>query len=144
MNTAVLGLSPADPSIPWAPRGSAETALCERDGWERRQIRTVDCGKPTTMPAMVRESLAVNRMLHGDEGFAICLSATGCRISYGGSVFARCAAAMAAAEAMLSSCSDWDSVQTRGYTDAQRRALQTIIEAAEQRGEILLDKVFPT
>ncbi len=86
--------------------------------------------------------LAVNVMLEG-EGFAICLADTGWRISYGGAVFATCVAAMAAAEAMLSACPVWTNARECGFTEQQREALRLIVSAAEQRGEVLLDRVYP-
>lgn len=133
----------ADPSIELPGRGSAETALCDRPGWDRRVIPVLDDGKPSIMEAMRRGELAVNRMLRGDEGFAICLAATGWRISYGGRVFARCSDAMIAAEAMMEAHHNWTACQDYPFTDAQVLALKTIMEAAERRGEILLDQVWP-
>lgn len=141
---ATFALTFADPAVPWPPRGSAETALCAREGWERRTIPVRDLGRPSTMEAMCRGELAVNRMLGEDEGFAICLAASGCRLSYGGRVFARCADAMAAAEAMMEAASGWARVEATGcYSVEQGAALARITLAAVARGEILLDKVFP-
>lgn len=95
------------------------------------------------MGAMCRDPLAVNVMAEG-EGFAICLSATGYRISYGGRVFARCVDAMVAAEAMLCADLDWAAVPKSGLTPRQRSSLKAIFEGAEVRGEILLDRIFPS
>lgn len=144
MTVAMFGLSVADPSIPWPARGSAETQLCERDGWERRTIPVVNAGRRTTMKAMCRGELAVNRMLGGDEGFAISLAHNGYRISYGGRVFARCADAMVAAEALQAACGGWAEIDASGFSQAQINAMCSVIEAAERRGEILLDRVYPT
>jgi hypothetical protein len=143
MNIALFILSAADASIPWPARGSAEKTLCDRTGWERRTIATQRRGEPIQIEAMCRGELAVNQMLDGDEGFAICLSATGFRLSCNGCVFARCADAMASAEAMMEACSDWGVAQRNGYTDAQCEAFRAIVKAAERRGEIMLDRVYP-
>ena len=141
---ALFGLQAADPTIPWPARGSAETALCERPGWERRTIPVLDAGCPSTMEAMCRGELAVNRMLGGDEGFAVCLAASGFRLSCGGRVFARCADAMAAAEAMMQAAAGWCDVPASGYGPVRGEAIRRVMEAAERRGEIMLDRVFPT
>jgi hypothetical protein len=140
----LIPLRAADPLIQWPARGGAETELCGRDGWERREIPTVDGGRAATMAAMCRGELAVNRMLGGDEGFAISLAASGFRISFGGAVFARSTDAMVAAEAMLAACGDWTSCETADFGDHHRQALRAIIKAAERRGEIMLDRVYPT
>lgn len=139
---ATIGLTAADQSIPWPKRGEAEKALCEREGWERRQIPAQRLGQPVTIEAMCCGELAVNLMMD-DEGFAISLARTGWRISYGGSVFARCADAMLAAETMMTEHTDWSAVQSQGFDDKHRRVLKVIIEEAEKRGEIMLDRVFP-
>ena len=131
-----------DQTIPWPERGSAEKQLCERAGWERRQIPTVSRGEPIIMEAMCRGELAVNRMLD-DEGFAICLSGTGWRISSGGRVYARCADAMAVAEAMMVGCDNWSQGQERGYTASQRAVVLTLTDEAEKNGQILLNRVYP-
>lgn len=91
---------------------------------------------------MCRGELAVNLMMD-DEGFAISLANTGWRISYSGSVFARCSDAMHAAEAMMAGHPDWAAAQSRGFDDKHRRVLKEIIGAAEKRGEIMLDRVYP-
>src|SRR5438128_2106644 len=140
----VFKMTAADPTIPWPARGSAEKALCDRPGWDRRTIPVIDGGAPSIMEAMCCGELAVNLMLRDDEGFAICIAATGWRISYGGRVFARCADAMVAAEAMMEAAPNWALCQTRPFTDAQALTLKSIMEAAERRGEILLDQVWPT
>ena len=147
-HVAFFGLERADPTIPWPERGSAEKELCERDGWERRTIPVMWNGKPSTMEAMCKGELAVNRMLSEEqgeyeEGFAICLASTGWRISAGGRVYVSCSAAMDVAEAMLEACQDWESAQHSPYSDAQRRVVLAFTDAAEQRGEILLDRVYP-
>jgi hypothetical protein len=143
-DTHVFGLGFADPSIPWPARGSAEKELCERDGWERRTIPTIDRGAPSSVEAMCRGQFAVNRMLGGDEGFAISLSASGYRLSYGGCVFARCADAMVAVEALMAAHEDWTQAEREGLSDAHRSAMRTTIKASERRGEIMLDRVYPT
>lgn len=140
----MTGLSIADPTIDWPIRGSAETTLCERKGWDRRIIPVKENGNPTTMEAMCKSDLAVNRMLGGDEGFAISISSSGHRISYGGAVFARCGDAMAAAEEMLKKSKTWSNIQTNGFSPQQRHILETIINAAERNGEILLDRIYPS
>lgn len=142
-HVSVFRLEAADASIPWPERGSAEAALCDREGWERRTIPVMDDGKPTTMEAMCRGELAVSRMLGGEEGFAISLASTGWRISSGGRVFARCEAAMVVAEGMMAACGGWADAQHGDYTDAQRHAVIALTDAAEWRGEILLDRVYP-
>ena len=144
MPTAFIRAQFADPTIPWPERGSAEKELCYKEGWERRIIQTTSQGEPTTIEAMCKGSLAVNLMLGEDEGFAISLADSGWRISYNGSVFAKCADAMAAAESMMMQCEDWRSVQFVGFTAQHKVALKTIIEDAEKRGEILLDRVYPS
>ncbi|BCH33156.1 hypothetical protein MesoLjLc_50860 [Mesorhizobium sp. L-8-10] len=141
---AIIGLKFADQSIPWPERGSAETVLCDRPGWERHTIPVVSRGPETSVEAMCRGELAVHLMLGGDEGFAISLANGGWRISYGGSVFARCADAMAAAEAMMEASSDWSACPKVGFSAAQCEALRAIIEKAERRGEIMLDRVYPS
>ncbi len=138
-----VALFKADHTIKWPDRGSAERSLCSRDGWEMRVIPVIDNGQPSTMETMCRDELAVNLMLGGDEGFAISLAVSGFRISYGGRVFARCADAMVAAEAMMASTTDWTSCEAHGYSKAQIAALKAVMEAAERRGEIMLDKVYP-
>jgi hypothetical protein len=140
---ASFGLTEADPSIPWPARGSAEKELSERPGWVRRAIPVVNDGVPSTTDAMVRGELAVNHMLGGDEGFTICLSGTGWRISTGGRVFARSVDAMDVAEKMLAACSGWAACPASGYTDAQRQVLNAAVDAVERRGGILLDRVYP-
>lgn len=139
---AMFGLKFADPSIEWPKRGDAEKELCERYGWTRRIIPSLRRGQPVTIEAMCSGELAVNVMMD-DEGFAISLADSGWRISYNGGVFARCADAMRAAEAMMAECADWTSVQSRGFSDEHRSVLKRIIEAAEKRGEIMLTRVFP-
>lgn len=139
---ASFGLEAADPTIPWPERGSAETVLCERDGWERRTIPIVDDGVETTAEAMVRGELAVNLMLGGEEGFAICLANSGWRISTGGRVYARCADAMEVVEQMLT-VSGWSDAPALGYTDAQRRVLIAATDEVERRGGVMLDRVYP-
>lgn len=138
----LLGLSYADPSVPWAERGSAETSLTERPGWDARMIPVIVRGQVSSMKAMCNGELAVNRMIE-HEGFAISVAATGFRISYDGGVFARCDEAMIAVEAMLR-CSGWIFCQTEGFTPAQGAALRDAIEAAKRRGAILIDPVYPT
>lgn len=142
----VIRLGVADPTIPWPERGSAETTLCYREGWELRTIPTVSDGVATTVEAMCFRfgELAVNHMMGGDEGFAICVADTGYRISCDGGVFARCVDAMVAAEAMMAGAANWGSVQARGFTDNQRRVGAAIFDAATRRGEILLDRIYPT
>jgi hypothetical protein len=140
---ASFGLTEADPSIPWQARGSAEKELSERPGWVRRTIPVVNDGAPGTAVAMVRGELAVNHMLGGDEGFTVCLSGTGWRISSGGRVFARSADAMEVAEKMLAACSGWAACQLNDYTDAQRQIVIAAVDTVERRGGILLDRVYP-
>lgn len=142
-HVATFALEIADPSIPWPERGSAEKELCERAGWARRTIPVVNDGKPIKVESMCRGELAVNLMLGGEEGFAICLSRSGWRISSGGRVFATCAAAMVVADGMLAACSGWDACPTHGYSEYQRDVLIALTDAAELRGEILLDRVYP-
>lgn len=142
-HVAVIGLEAADPTIPWPARGSAEKVLCEREGWERRTIPVVNDGVQTTVEAMVRGELAVNLMMGGEEGFAICLASTGWRISSGGRVYATCTAAMCVAEEMMEACAGWEGAQRGGYTAAMRCAVIAATDAAERRGEILLDRVYP-
>ena len=141
-HVVLMGLKVADPTISWPPRGSGGTELVERAGWERRTIPVVRDGKPTTMEAMCRGELAVNVMAEG-EGFAICLSSSGYRISHGGRVFAQCVDAMVAAEAMMMFKAPWERVLTHGFSPGQADFLGGIMDAAEQRGQILLDRVFP-
>ncbi len=142
-NYAFIGVTVADPSIAWPKRGEAEKHFCERDGWEFRKIPSVSRGRPIKIDAMCNGVLAVNIMID-DEGFAISLASTGFRISYGGSVFARCDDAMQAAETMMAEHPDWESIQSRGVNDMHRSVLRGIIKAAEKRGEIMLDRVYPT
>jgi len=92
---------------------------------------------------MLYRELAVNVMLEG-EGFAICLAHSGYRISYGGRVFARCEDAMRAAELMAASSSDWSICEVAPFNADQLDALRNIMRDAERRGEILIDRVFPT
>lgn len=139
---AAFGATYADPRIPWPKRGSAERVLSSRAGWSVQTIPTVVKGKPATIEAAVHSVLAVHRMVDG-EGFAISLASNGFRISYGGAVFARCGDAMVAAETMLAGSAGWTRVPDVGFTDKQREALRVIIDAATQRGEILLDRVYP-
>lgn len=143
-HVVTIGVSFADPSIPWPQRGSGETSLCEREGWTRQSIPVTIRGDLTTMEAMVNGQLAVNVMIE-DVGFAISLAETGWRMSYYGRVFARCADAMVAAEAMMRENQSWHETIERGhYSDEQIRIIKRITDAAEQRGEILLDRVFPS
>jgi len=141
---AVIRMQKADPTINWPKLGSAETKLCERDGWHRCDIPVLTVDGKTHIESMTRGQLAVHLMLGEDEGFAIALSDTGWRISYGGSVFARCNDAMVAAEAMLENCPDWIEVRRRGFNDHHRQVLKEIITAAEKRGEIMPLRVFPS
>ncbi len=143
-HVALLGLSVADPSIPWPPRGSGETRLVDREGWEFRVIPATIRGKPATLEAMCRGELAVNVMIEG-EGFAICVASTGWRISHSGRVFARCVDAMRAAEAMMDGDDEWSAIQSRdNFTPRQLALGKAITGEAERRGEILLDRVFPS
>lgn len=139
---AILGVMLAEQSIPWPKRGEAEKELCEREGWSLQEIPSMRLGQPVMIEAMCRGQLAVNHMMD-DEGFAISLSESGWRISYGGRVFARCGDAMQAAEAMMAEPIDWNIIESRGFNDDHRRILKAILEDAEKRGEIMLDRVFP-
>lgn len=140
----VFGYEPADDSITWPARGSAERLLSERPGWERRCIRVVDAGRECSMEAMCHGDLAVNLMLGDDEGFAICLSASGFRISSGGRVFARCQDAMRAAEELAETRDDWSDCEFHRYSQEQANVLLQIMSTAERWGEIMLDRVFPS
>ena len=142
-NYVAFGLTFADMSISWPARGRAEKDLKDRDGWEKRTIPTICKGKPSTVEAMCCGDLAVNHMLGEEEGFAISLANSGFRISFGGRVFAKSTDCMMAAESMLEACQDWPRCEVYGYTEKQRNVLRTVMEAAERRGEILLDRVYP-
>lgn len=143
-HVATFGLLLADNNVPWPERGSGGRSLTRRDGWERRTIPVMKRSVPSTMEAMCRGDLAVNVMLEG-EGFAICLAASGYRLSYSGRVFAHCDAAMNAAEEMAAGTDrPWVAVQSQGLTARQRELLKTTTDDAEARGDILLDMVFPT
>lgn len=139
----MFGVEFADPTIPWPERGSGGRELTARAGWERQTISTMIRGEPAQIEAMCREPLAVNVMVEG-EGFAICLAASGWRISFGGRVFARCDDAMRAAEALMVADQAWSAVPRSDFSQHQIATLKAIVEAAERRGEILLDRVFPT
>lgn len=141
-HAVLMGLQVADPSIPWPARGSGGRELIDRKGWERRTIPVMDRGKPSTAEAMCRGELAVNVMLEG-EGFAICLATGGFRISYGGRVFARCEDAMVAAEAMMMANESWERIRLHGFSQFQASFLSGIMMAAEQRGQILIDRIYP-
>lgn len=141
---ASVGISAADPSIPWPKRGTGGRELTDRAGWERRTIPVLMAGEAGEIEAMCRGELAANVMAEG-EGFAISLASCGLRLSYGGRVFARCDDAMVAAEAMMMCKEPWESVRASGrYTPFQAEFLRGIMEAAERCGQILLDQVFPT
>lgn len=140
---ASFGFQIADPTIPWPRRGTGGRVLEDRPCWDRRRIPAQSKSGVGTMGAMCLDQLAVNVMLEG-EGFAISTSACGSRLSYGGRVFATCAAAMEAAEAMMAADDAWSQAPTVGLSDRQREALRTTTEAAERAGLILLDRVFPS
>lgn len=139
----LLPMTPEEEAIPWPSLAGVTRELDERPGWVRRTIPVQIRGKPSTMEAMCRGELAVNAMLGDDLGFAISSSAAGFRLSCGGRVFARCADAMIAAEAMMAA-GFRGSYERPGFTAVQAAALKTIWEAAERRGEILRDRVFPS
>ena len=138
----LIGLSIADPTIPWPKPGSADLDISDREGWERRFIPAMADGFRIEIEAMVRGELAVNRMIE-DEGFAICLADSGWRISYGGRVFARCQDAMRAAEEMMQWHKRWFTLRRQAFTAEQIQVLRDVMEPAERRGEILMHRVFP-
>ncbi len=132
--------------IPSPSPAEIDTELVDRQGWERRLIPVIAYGHPTTMVAMCRGMLAVNKMLgNHDAGFATSLSATGFRLSIGGRVFARSMDAMIASERLLELRDDWETIEARrSWSAAQRRDFEQVILDAEQRGQILWDRVFPS
>jgi hypothetical protein len=121
-----FGLTFADPDIPWPKRGSGDRCLCARSGWTLQTIPVMRRGKSETMDAMVRGDLAVNVMLEG-EGIAICLAASGWRISYNGAVFAKCVDAMIAAETMAMSNDKWNQIPDAGWSEDQRLIMKRIV-----------------
>lgn len=143
---AVFGMSLADQRKPWPKRGTASRDLVEREGWRRETIVVPTKDGNQAIEAMVHLSgtLAVHPMVGGDEGFATSLAVGGLRLSCGGSVFLSCDAAMDTAEKMDAAREDWPLIALHGFNAGQKRTLADLIEAAEWRGEILLDRVWPS
>jgi hypothetical protein len=102
-------------------------------------------GRPSSIKAMHLEGSvwAVNPMIR-DIGFATSLVKTGFRLSHGGRVFAKCEDAMRFVEELEKSGIDWESVKNRGFYSEALAVFKPLIEQAEQRGQILIDRVYPS